>query len=359
MLNERTQRGYGSKRWLGFARVGWAVTLLYLIGSCATAPSSPRSEPRFMRAMNVSVEAERRLFVDAHAFPQVTFDTGVGFAVYDSQTDRILRSHNLDRSYNLASVTKLFTLAAISRSYEALTLRERREIAYMLRASRNRLASTWMQLAYLRATQSEANHDAVLARTRACYDDDGNAARSAQQIEAERRAAAYFFDAHRRAYPSVPWAGAGLVDGAGCERRQTANTGIGDALSARQVLTVLDVLRDRDVGDWAMTQILPHRHPTTGARLDQHGKINRNDCHPDRRCDAYDGTSIAYKTGTDAAGIKTIAGFIPSGDNPYRYYFVLLINADGAAGDSTGIRDGEEVVGDFVALWAREVTEGD
>jgi D-alanyl-D-alanine carboxypeptidase len=268
-----------------------------------------------------------------------TVSGAVGFAIYDRNAGRIVASHNLDRSFNLASTTKLFTMDAVGAAFrgDPILRAHRSELSRILRTSDNRRASLWMLLARQRISGRGVDYvrDNALV-TGNCY---GGPLRSARQREAELEAATAFFEVHRRAY-AIDWTGSQLVDGAGCERGLWP--GHEDRMTPRQYLTVLDSLRQRDFGGWNAFELMPQMR-SDGAVLADNVIL----------ADALRQNLIVWKTGTDALGIKNIAGYISNGGDPFAYYFVMFINTGRSPPHDVGLTNGGAVVSNFAAWAAR------
>lgn len=266
-----------------------------------------------------------------------TASDSVGFAIYDRKAGRIIASHNLDKSFNLASTTKLITMDAVGAAFrgEAMLRAHRTELSRILRTSDNRGASLWMLLARQRATGKPVDYARARAlNTGNCY---GGPLRTARQREAELEAATAFFRAHRKAY-KIDWTGSQVVDGAGCERGLWP--GQEDRMTPRQYLTVLDALRQRDFGGWNAFELMPQMRPD-GVVPDENIAL----------ADALRQNFLVWKTGTDALGIKNIAGYLSKEGDPFAYYFVMFINTGRSPPGDVGLTNGGAVVKNF-ATWA-------
>ncbi|MCB2098409.1 MAG: hypothetical protein KDE05_12300, partial [Parvularculaceae bacterium] len=104
---------------------------LLIPASMQGEPVAPSAEFRWPAPpIDADVEIERALFVEKFGFSQAQFDENVGFVLFDMKNDRIMRSHNSDRLFPLASVTKLFTMLAVAETFETIQEWARRDLAF-------------------------------------------------------------------------------------------------------------------------------------------------------------------------------------------------------------------------------------
>lgn len=293
--------------------------------------SADMSEPEVGRLMT-------RVGLDRADFaPGRSVANSVGFAVYDRARRVVISSFNLDRAFNLASTTKLFTMAVVGRTFggDRVLAARRHELARILRVSDNLGASRWLLLAQRRDAGKPFDYPGHASEVKGnCY---GGPNRDEAQKVAELAAATAFFARHRAMY-AIDWTGAQVVDGAGCERAGMWEGGE-DRMTPRQYLTVLDQLRHQDFAGWNALELMPQM-TSDGRVLDR---------RPGRAESMHQGY-IAWKTGTDSAGIKNIAGYIPSRSDPFAFYFVLLVNSGRSPADG-GLINGARVARGFAA-WA-------
>ena len=126
--------------------------------STRTGSGSSAVAPSFAGSADLSDATVGRLFV-GFGLTKGDFACGrdtsnsVGFIVYDRAAGRIMRSYNPDRSFNLASTTKLFTMAVAGQLFagDPMLSQHRAELSDILRASDNRGASLWLRLAQQKA----------------------------------------------------------------------------------------------------------------------------------------------------------------------------------------------------------------
>ena len=346
----------------------WLILIVNLLSTVAIAspPVSPSTEPHsaamtgagtapdgamptFAGSADVSSQVAARLLQQFGLVPQDlakgrSVAESVGFAVYDRRQGRYVRSFNLDRSFNLASTTKLFTMAIVGQQFrgDPLLTSYRGELASILRHSSNRGASLWMLLA------SDRDHklriDVETRRRQIVGNCHGYPPRAPEQMAAEAEAANAFFARHRAVY-AMDWTGAQVVDGAGCERAGMW-AGHEDRMSPRQYLTVLDALERQDFGGWNAFELMP--------QMSADGEVI------DSNTTAHVGMlkgHLAWKTGTDAAGIKNIAGYVSTRDDPFAYSFVLFVNTGRSPAES-GLVNGATLVHRFAAWAASTAREG-
>lgn len=268
-----------------------------------------------------------------------TVANSVGFAVYDRAHDTVVLSYNADLLLNLASTTKLFTMAVVGKEFagDPILVQHQQDMEKMLLESDNRVASMWMLLANDRFLGRPTDYVGWNSRMRArCY---GDPKRDAHQQTEEAVAIRRFFALHRAIY-RISWDHADIVDGAGCESGLWR--GGADRMSPRQYLTVLDALRQRDFGGWNAFRLMPQK------RFDGTPPPTKIDGRQ-----SGDARIFAWKTGGDKRGIRNIAGYIPRDRDPFAYYFVLLINTGRSPPKQIGLINGGQVLNGFVAWVAQ------
>lgn len=308
----------------------------------AQAPSHSRAAPDFVGSEDMPA-SEAAALIEGFGLTKEdllgrTAEESIGFAIYDRKGRRFVSSFNLDRPFNLASTTKVFTMTVVGQAFAARPQlsQYRPSFVSILRKSLNPGASQWLLLSHDRRLGRPFD---LAGRMRSapgnCY---GRPERARLQMAEEAEAAAVFFQEHRSRY-AIDWSGAQIADGAGCERGLWL--GHGDRMTPRQYLTVLDAFRQQDFGGRNAFELMPQRSPD-GVVLSQSVPL---------AAALRDGV-IAWKTGTDAAGIKNIVGYIPEGDDPFAYYYILFVNSGRSPAES-GLIHGKTVVEGFSAWAAR------